>query len=66
MFKNYEMQKHFEREQKLQNMTEEDRKKFLSEEEANKKREHDAAKTVISNTVSFAVCRLSYLMRKCR
>ncbi|XP_025196397.1 nucleobindin-2-like [Melanaphis sacchari] len=32
MFKEYEMQKHFEREQKLKQMTDEERQKFLSEE----------------------------------
>lgn len=32
MFKEYEMQKHFEREQKLKQMTDEERDKFLSEE----------------------------------
>ncbi|XKL63522.1 hypothetical protein PGB90_005886 [Kerria lacca] len=46
MFKNYEMQKHFEREQKLQNMTEEERKKYLLEEEEIKKREQEAKKRV--------------------
>lgn len=32
MFKEYEMQKHFEREQKMKQMTDEERQKFLSEE----------------------------------
>lgn len=32
MFKEYEMQKHFEREQKLKQMTDEERTKFLLEE----------------------------------
>lgn len=32
MFKEYEMQKHFEREQKLKQMTEEEREQFLLEE----------------------------------
>lgn len=32
MFKEYEMQKHFEREQKLKQMTDEEREKFLAEE----------------------------------
>lgn len=32
MFKEYEMQKHFEREQKMKQMTDEEREKFLAEE----------------------------------
>jgi len=32
MFKEYEMQKHFEREQKMKQMTDEERQKFLAEE----------------------------------
>lgn len=32
MFKEYEMQKHFEREQKLKQMTDKEREKFLLEE----------------------------------
>jgi len=32
MFKEYEMQKHFEREQKLKQMTDQEREKFLLEE----------------------------------
>lgn len=49
MFKTYEMEKHFEREQKLQNMTEEERKKFLQHEEEIKKREHEGKKRVRRN-----------------
>jgi len=32
MFKEYEMQKHFEKEQKMKQMTDEEREKFLLEE----------------------------------
>lgn len=32
MFKEYEMQKHFEREQKIKQMTDEEREKYLLEE----------------------------------
>lgn len=46
MFKTYEMKKHFEREQKLQNMTEEERKNFLQHEEEIKKREHEGKKRI--------------------
>lgn len=48
MFKEYEMQKHFEREQTLKNMTEEQRKQFLLQEEEEKKKEMQAKKKVSS------------------
>ena len=40
------MEKHFEREQMLKNMTEEERKKFTQQEEEARKREEIAAKRV--------------------
>lgn len=46
MFKEYEMQKHFEREETLKNMTEEQRKEFLLTEEEEKKKEMEAKKRV--------------------
>lgn len=46
MFKQYEMQKHFEREASLVNMTEEEKKKYLHEEEEAKKKEEEAKKRV--------------------
>lgn len=46
MFKEYEMQKHFEKEQALKNMTEEERKQYLVKEEEERKREAEAKKKV--------------------
>lgn len=46
MFKQYEMQKHFEREQKLVNMTDDEKKQFLHEEEEAKRKEEAAKKRV--------------------
>lgn len=43
------MEKHFEREQTLKNMTEEERKKFIQHEEDIRKKEEVAAKRVRIN-----------------
>lgn len=62
MFKTYEMEKHFEREQKLQNMTEEDRKKFLQHENEIKKREHEGKKRVsLCRDIWIVECLFSFL-----
>ncbi|XP_065226346.1 nucleobindin-2-like isoform X2 [Planococcus citri] len=46
MFKEYEMQKHFEREETIKNMTEDERKQFLAKEEEERKREAEAKKKI--------------------
>lgn len=55
MFKEYEMQKHFEREQKLKQMTDEERQKFLSEEtkfETEREVKHKVDPVCIKNKIN--------------
>ncbi len=66
MFKNYEMQKHFEREEKLKYMTDEEKRKFLLQEEEMKKQEQEAKKRVIDSSFIFwfeVMTAFSYKMR---